>query len=283
MPRKKAFKTLESSEGRGGGTSATGSGLLAIVLIAIIAIAFGAGVGLGALLFYPGTATPLPSPTALQAAQPSLQEIASQEVLYSTMRVLAVRGDTGKGVVGHVTAEIRPGKGRVLINTNPFVEPDTQQSAEMAVKIAQLVTNNSLKDRDVIFSFSAESQLVGGPSAGAAMAIATIAALEKKTLRADVALTGTIEADGRIGFVEGVIEKAEAAAQDGVKTFLVPKGLEQLAYYEPHVQREQHGLFIIERVHYVAKKLDLNNYTTTQFGMRTEAVATIYDALKYFF
>ncbi|MEM0475356.1 MAG: hypothetical protein QW343_01010, partial [Candidatus Norongarragalinales archaeon] len=113
-------------------------------------------------------------PIIQKTAQPSVQPSAAltklpEETLTATLRVLAVRGDSGEGAVGNVTAEIRLGKGRILVNTNPFVEPDTQYSAETAARFASAFSNKSIADRDIIFSFESPGQLVGGQSAGAAM------------------------------------------------------------------------------------------------------------------
>ena len=63
-----------------------------------------------------------------------------------------------------------------------------------------------------------------GPSAGAALTIATIAALKHDSIRSDVVITGTINADGTIGQIGGVLEKAQAAKDIGAKLFLVPVG-----------------------------------------------------------
>jgi hypothetical protein len=63
-----------------------------------------------------------------------------------------------------------------------------------------------------------------GPSAGAVMAIGFIAVLRGDTIQRGVALTGTIEAGGRIGPVGMVPDKVRAAAREGYRTVLVPAG-----------------------------------------------------------
>jgi len=200
----------------------------------------------------------------------------------SSANILAVRNVDNAGVMGRVTVEIYPGKGRVLMDTNPFLEPDTQYSAETAVAVAQDYTGMSLSDRDVIVSFEITGELLGGPSAGAAMTIATVGAIEQRQVRENMAITGTIENSGEIGLVGGLVEKAEAAANNGVKLFLVPKGSLILRYYEQVVERERIGPgFIIQRVRYVPKTLDLANYTMTQWDMETKEVSTIDDVVTY--
>jgi len=196
--------------------------------------------------------------------------------------VLAVKSDESTGVLGKVFIEVNPGKGRVLMNTNPFLEPDTQYSAETAVKVAQNYTGKNLDDRDVILSFDVTGQVLGGPSAGAAMTVATIAAIEQNKVKENVAITGTIEPDGEVGQIGGVIQKAEAAAKNGVKLFLVPKNELILTYYERQVTKEKISPnFVIQRVSYVPKTLDLNNYTMSEWKMETKGVSTISDVVKY--
>ncbi|MEM0475337.1 MAG: S16 family serine protease, partial [Candidatus Norongarragalinales archaeon] len=110
-----------------------------------------------------------------------------------------------------------------------------------------------------------------------------IAALEGKTPRRDVAITGTVDAEGKIGWVGGLIEKAEAAAADGVRLFLVPKGQEKLQYYREKEERVTRGPFVIVRRYYEPVELDLNAYTSAEFNMTTRGVASIVEAAKEFF
>jgi uncharacterized protein len=179
--------------------------------------------------------------------------------------------------------EIQPGKGRVLFSLNPFVEPDTQQSAETAKEVAEQLTGNSLADKDVIYTIKAgDAQLIGGPSAGAALAIATIAAIEGKDINKSVEMTGTINPDGTIGQIGGVLEKAAACEQDGKQLFLVPKGQSTLQYYEPQTTRQQRGNFVIERTTYVVKTLNLNDYAKQQgWNLQIKEVTNIQEAMQY--
>jgi len=228
---------------------------------------------LGYLIAYERIPTP--------SEQPQILTPLATEYSSASANVLAVRSDESSGVIGKVLIEIVPGKDRVLMNTNPFLEPDTQYSAETAVKVAETFTGKSLNDKDVIVSFDMAGQVLGGPSAGAAMTVATVAAIEGKEVKNDVAITGTIESTGKIGAVGGVLEKAEAAAKNGVKLFLVPKGELFLTYYEREVKEEKIGKFVIQRYRYIPKTLDLNNYTLTEWDMTTKEVTTISDVVPY--
>ena len=68
----------------------------------------------------------------------------------------------------------------------------------------------------------------------------------------------------------------------GIELFLVPDDLLYLTYYEREVKKQQVGPgFYIQRVNYVPKKLDLNNYTMSEFDMETKGVSTVDDVVKY--
>jgi len=205
------------------------------------------------------------------------------KIYISTANIVAVKQQGETGVVSKGVVEIKDGKGRVLFNTNPFVEPDTQQSIETAANVAEAFTKKSLKDKDIIYSVEeTDAKLIGGPSAGAAFTVATIAAIEEKKVREDIAMTGTINADGTIGQIGGVIEKAAAAEENKMKLFLVPKGQSTLTYYEQQVKEQRQGNFIIRRINYVPKTLNLNDYAKEQgWKLEIREVSNIKEALQY--
>ncbi|RLI89917.1 MAG: hypothetical protein DRO65_03685 [Candidatus Altiarchaeales archaeon] len=188
----------------------------------------------------------------------------------------------GEGVLGKVKVEIRNGENRILMNTNPFVEPDTQYSVEKAVKVAQLYTNTSLNGKDVIVSFHGiNAKLIGGESAGASITAAIIAAILNKSIKNDVVVTGTIGLDGRIGKVSGIIEKMNAAHKHNIRLFLVPKGQRYLTYYEPKVySKELAPGFVYKEKYYVPKQIDLKDYAK-ELNMTLEEVSTIDDVVRY--
>jgi len=63
-----------------------------------------------------------------------------------------------------------------------------------------------------------------GPSAGAAMAVGFIAMFKGEHILRGIALTGTFEPGGQIGPVGGIPDKIRAAAREGYRTILVPRG-----------------------------------------------------------
>jgi len=197
----------------------------------------------------------------------------------SCANIVAVRSDTHLGVIGKVHVELKEGKGNVLVNTNPFVESTTQYSVREAVKVAEDYTNINITNRDIIVYFDINGTLIGGPSAGAAITAATIAAIENKEVRQDAAITGTIEEGGRIGQVGGVFEKAVAAEENSMELFLVPRGQKKLIYYEQEIREREIFGFTFTRVYYIPKEVDLGEYMKEK--MEVEEVSTIDEVVAY--
>ena len=217
-------------------------------------------------------------PTAFLATQFSGQTGVELREGSIEMPILAVNSQTGEGAVQTARIDLVSGKGRVLFNTNPFVEPDTQQSVETAAQVAQAITNMRLQKNDLIYQMSAQSAgLVGGPSAGAALTLATWALLEGKKIRKDIAVTGTILPDGQIGQVGGILEKAQAAGKAGVKTFFVPLGESKVVFYERQIQERKGQGFILQQVNYIPHSVDLNQAMSQEYGMQVKEVGHILD------
>jgi uncharacterized protein len=203
------------------------------------------------------------------------------KTLKASSNIVAVTSE-GYGILGKVNVEIRNGKGRVLMNTNPFTEPDIQYSVEKASEVASLITKKDLSDKDVIISFDVNGKLIGGESAGAAITTAIIAALEKKKVNEEVAVTGTIEKDGSIGRVAGIPEKMIAASKNRVKIFLLPKGQRYFTIYERTSQtREIFPGFYYRKYYYKPKRIDLKEYAKEELDLTIIEISNIQDVVKY--
>ena len=79
---------------------------------------------------------------------------------------------------------------------------------------------------DFPFEVVIDSGTIGGPSAGLAFTLGLIDTLSVGELTGGkkVAATGTIEIDGRVGDVGGVVQKTAAVRSAGADVFLVPVG-----------------------------------------------------------
>lgn len=182
------------------------------------------------------------------------------------MRGAAV-SQTANGFVGStatftITAA-KNGSGHVFLDTFPLTEVDMQGSARLAARVAAQVSGKNLNDYDLFFVIRSGSTQIGGPSAGATLTVGAIAAINGWDVRPDVLDTGTIQPDGSIGPVGGIPEKAAAAAQAGIKTFLFPEG------EETQPLSSQPGTSV-----------DMVTYCRQQLGIQCAPVSDIYQAVE---
>jgi len=198
------------------------------------------------------------------------------ETYTASIDLPAVQAD-GTGVLSKLEVEIIPGKGRVLLTISPLTGLQTQSSEVIAVSIAEKYTEFNFSTYDVIFTIDAgTAPVVEGPSAGAAMAVAVIAAIEKKEIREDAGITGTIHNDGKIGHVGGILEKAEAAAQGGDKIFIIPEGDSVQATLVEKVEEPAPG-WTIRRI--VTEYIDISKKIEEEYNIKLIEVATINEAV----
>jgi len=196
-----------------------------------------------------------------------------------TFRAVAIKS-TEEGYIGevlNVSISLVPGSGRILVATQPRIGIDLQASLNVARNVAEIVTNVNLSRYDIIVVVSAseEVDVVDGPSAGGIITAALIAVIEGKLLNDTVFATGTINPDGTIGKVGGILEKAVAAAKAGCKLFLVPKG--QKFDYIIVWEEVFPGFFIGVR-----KLVNVEEYVKNMgYDMRVVEVHNIYDLLGY--
>jgi ATP-dependent Lon protease len=160
----------------------------------------------------------------------SIQELKREmSLLHATGRaktyILGVR--QGKGVVLTLETEVRHGAGRVLqeIEGEVILDDTVQKAMLVAREVAQRSTGINLSDKDVIFRISSDEVIyIYGSSAGAALAISTIAAVLGKEVNQSIAVTGGITRSGRISRVAQIREKATAARDAGISVVLIPEG-----------------------------------------------------------
>lgn len=186
------------------------------------------------------------------------------------------------GTVMVAEVELRRGEGRVLVNTVPRIGIDLQTSGRTAVLIAQNVTGVSLDRTDVILTVKAKSivDVVDGPSAGAAVTLAMIAAIWNHTLNRSVYMTGTVNTDGTVGAVGGIPYKALAAAQEGATTFIVPKGQSLVTKM---VARESQPIPGLTLVRYEQVQVKLSDFLKQEgYNIRVVEVVGILEAYNTF-
>lgn len=209
-----------------------------------------------------------PAPTMLETGP----------VVERQIPIVAVTQD-GQGQMGTLRVKLIPGNANVLIDTNPFLETDIQYSANMAVTLAKMRTGMYVSDRDFILTYESNAPVIGGGSAGAATAVAVIAALEDRALRDDAIVTGEIYPDGTIGRIGGVMEKAKAVADAGYSRFLIPKGQGTITYYERVVSEEPGFGYWFYNARLVPRTIDIIEIAAQEWGLEVVEVATIDDVV----
>lgn len=194
-----------------------------------------------------------------------------------TIKAVAVTSDDYRGVTINITVTVGKGSGKVFLSAGPLTEIDMQGSARLAAITACDLLGLDFMDYNFFYEIKADAPIVGGPSAGAVMTVATIVALKNLTLREDVFMSGTIYPDGFIGPVGGLKQKLEAVASSGGKVFLIPEG-QRVTYYEEIVVKR---IGIVNLISKVYKQVDLVEYGK-QLGVDVHEVFTVNDALKFY-
>ena len=142
------------------------------------------------------------------------------------LKLLAV-SESEAGYTGNIAdlyMELKDGKGRVFLDTFPITKSDTQISTRFAKEIACDFLDMDCSNTDFIYTIKADSAIIGGPSAGAAIAVLTSSMLKGLEPNEKITITGSINSGGLIGPVGGLKAKIDAAASNDIEKVLIPKG-----------------------------------------------------------
>ncbi|MBW2964671.1 hypothetical protein KY363_04385 [Candidatus Woesearchaeota archaeon] len=140
------------------------------------------------------------------------------------IKLLAVYEEDGvfKGSPADLQLEIKKGSGRVFLETIPLSKVDTQISTRFAKEVACKFAEVDCDAYDFFYTIKSPAGIVGGPSAGGAVAVLTVAMLEDLDVDQDAAMTGTINSGNLVGPVGSLDTKIEAAKEAGVSRVIVP-------------------------------------------------------------
>ena len=140
------------------------------------------------------------------------------------MKLLAVTNPTsGQGGIADLYLTIKEGNGKVYLDTFPLTKVDTQISTRFAKEIACDFLEKDCEQIDFFYTIRSNSAIIGGPSAGAAIAVLTVALLEENQIDEETTITGTINSGGIIGSVGGIKAKINAASKKGLRKVLIPQ------------------------------------------------------------
>ncbi|WOX55872.1 MULTISPECIES: S16 family serine protease [unclassified Methanoculleus] len=261
--------------------------VLSLVMnVFLLAVALVPGDGHSPALSSPGETAP-PLPTTIPApweGEAGGMNTASMQVPVILQKVEVDRGGpflyeevTEEGAMVNVSVEVVPGKGRVLVQTTPRMGIVFQDAANLAVDVAANRSRVDLAGSDIIFSIQGPEEVseVDGPSAGALMTMLLLSVLEGFSLNESVTVTGTIDADGHIGPVGGVLEKAAAAAASG-KTLLVLSEENDQVVDRRDDARSFGGLRIMRQRPVL---VDAKEYIEENYGIRVAYAASLDDLL----
>ncbi|MDD5615317.1 MAG: hypothetical protein PHH85_03865 [Candidatus Methanoperedens sp.] len=169
------------------------------------------------------------------------------------------------------------GTGHVFVDTSPYTQVDLQGSARLAAMVASDVLGIDQRAYDFYYIIDISSPIIGGPSAGGALTVATIAAVKNWTLKPDVVMTGMINPDESIGPVGGIPYKLEAAAAQNYTLFLVPEG-QGTVTLQKLITRAKGSVIISNDVEETVDVIKLGE----ELNVTVKEVSTIQEVVKIF-
>lgn len=185
-------------------------------------------------------------------------------------------GDGEEGILLGAEVIVTNGTGHVFVDTNPYTQVDLQGSARIAAMVASDVLEIDEKSYDFYYIIDISSPIIGGPSAGGALTVATIAAINKWPLKSDVVMTGMINPDESIGPVGGIPFKLEAAAAKNATLFLIPEGQSTVTVTKTNTSSS--GSIIITNTEETVDVVELGK----KLNVTVKEVSTIQDVVREF-
>jgi predicted S18 family serine protease len=117
---------------------------------------------------------------------------------------------------------IKPGNGRIFIDSFPLSKIDTQITMRFATEVACDFLSKDCSNYDFFYTITAHSAMVGGPSASAAATVLAVTLLDGQDIDNSTVMTGTIDSGNLIGPVAGIDAKTRAANAAGYTKILIP-------------------------------------------------------------
>jgi uncharacterized protein len=179
-----------------------------------------------------------------------------------------------KGVFLNAVVAVEPGSGHVFVDTSPYTQVDLQGSARIAAMVASDITGIDQAAYDFYYVINVPSPVIGGPSAGAALTVATVAAINNWSIKEGVVMTGAISPDNSIGPVGGIPFKLEAAAEKGATLFLIPEG-QRMVTVTNRTKKVGPGFIFTESKTEVVDLVEKGE----ALGVKVQEVADVYDAI----
>lgn len=113
-------------------------------------------------------------------------------------------------------------KGKGSIRFNDTAGSMAKDSVFNAASVIRKITGEDISNYDIHVNIIGGGR-IDGPSAGVTIMAAILSALQDRSIRQDLAITGEISIQGRVKAVGGIFEKIYGAKQAGMKKVIVPK------------------------------------------------------------
>lgn len=134
---------------------------------------------------------------------------------------LGVLGFLGSVLEIEAVAFSARNQGQGAIRFNDTAGSMAKDSVFNAASVIRKLTGEDLSNYDIHVNIVGGGR-IDGPSAGVAILLAVLSAIQGRLIPQDVAVTGEVSIQGKIRAVGGVFEKIYGARQAGIKTVLVP-------------------------------------------------------------
>ncbi|MCL4517272.1 MAG: Lon family ATP-dependent protease [Firmicutes bacterium] len=183
----------------------------------------------------PGTGAGMAIPDGLRITRADILEVAQLSRLSPYVNVKASSGaEVGKifglGVAGflgsvlEIEAVAFPArdKGKGGIRFNETAGSMAKDSVFNAASVVRKLTGQELADYDVHVNIVGGGK-IDGPSAGTAILMAIMSAVQNRPIRQDVAVTGEVSIQGKVKAVGGIPEKIYGAKQAGVRKVVISR------------------------------------------------------------
>ncbi|MBE3586753.1 Lon family ATP-dependent protease [Desulfofundulus thermocisternus] len=134
---------------------------------------------------------------------------------------LGVMGFVGSVLEIEAVAFPARNQGQGTIRFNDTAGSMARDSVFNAASVIRKITGEDLASYDVHVNIIGGGR-VDGPSAGAAIFLAILSAIQERPVPQDVAITGELSIQGRIRGVGGIVEKIYGARQAGMRRVIIP-------------------------------------------------------------
>jgi ATP-dependent Lon protease len=136
---------------------------------------------------------------------------------------LGVTGFLGMVIEIEAVAFPAQEKGMGKLRFNETAGTMAKDSLFNAAAVIRKIIAKNMNDYDLHVNIIGGGN-IDGPSAGVAILLAIISAIEEIPIRQDIAVTGEVSIQGKVKPVGGIREKLYGAEQSGIKEVLVPEG-----------------------------------------------------------